>query len=315
MEAVKQFLEVTSIHGLTYVGLARRNVKVFWILVVLSGFTVAGFLIYHSMRIWNTSPIKTTIETRPISEITLPILTVCPPRKRFTNLNYDLLLHGNKTLDEDKRDELVSFALEMLEEYYFKEVMKNISKLANEMRYQNWYMGDEDIILPYYNSYSGLVYEIHTWAKNGLITTTYFEQNFDPKLVDEKIYWSVKVYVPENIRNKTDVTLHFNLTKMSVRDIASSSKDMMYVEGLGELAQDKNKDEMNYKPPAGDTFTYRYIVLNRKITKEDIKNTKQELMPGFSLSWYYSGLNVTSDVDINKFDNDLTNQFKRWHLV
>ena len=67
-----------------------------------------------------------------------------------------------------KRDELISFALEMLEDHYFKEVMKNISKLANEMRYQNWFMGDEDIILPYYNSYSGLVYEIHTWAKNGL---------------------------------------------------------------------------------------------------------------------------------------------------
>ena len=53
--------------------------------MVISGFITAAFLIKESFDSWSDSPIKTTFETFPISELTLPKLTVCPPKNTFTD--------------------------------------------------------------------------------------------------------------------------------------------------------------------------------------------------------------------------------------
>ena len=90
MEGVRTFLESSTIHGLTYVSTTRKYVRLFWIFVVIGGFVGASLLIKESFDSWSESPIKTTIETLPISEITFPKVTVCPPKNTFTDLNYDL---------------------------------------------------------------------------------------------------------------------------------------------------------------------------------------------------------------------------------
>ena len=88
MENVTAFLESSTIHGLTYISAANKKIlKLFWILVVTAGFIGAGALIYDSFQSWAESPVKTTIETHPISEITFPKVTVCPPKNTYTNLN------------------------------------------------------------------------------------------------------------------------------------------------------------------------------------------------------------------------------------
>ena len=69
MEGVRVFLESSTIHGLSYISTTSRLVKIFWILVVIGGFTGAGVLIYQSFQAWNESPVTTTIETLPITEI------------------------------------------------------------------------------------------------------------------------------------------------------------------------------------------------------------------------------------------------------
>ena len=76
MEELRIFLESSTIHGLTYISTTRKYVKLFWILVVIGGFTGAGMLICASFEAWNESPIKTTIETVSIKEITFPKVTV-----------------------------------------------------------------------------------------------------------------------------------------------------------------------------------------------------------------------------------------------
>ena len=86
MEVVRTFLESSTIHGVGYISSTRKNSRLFWIFVVILGFTGAGLLIRSSFTSWSESPIKTTIETLPISEITLPKVTVCPPKNTFTNL-------------------------------------------------------------------------------------------------------------------------------------------------------------------------------------------------------------------------------------
>ena len=88
---LKEFLESSTIHGLVYISTTKRLTRLFWILVVLSGFSFAGFLIFQSFQNWSESPIKTTVETRSIAGITFPKVLVCPPKGTFTDLNYDLM--------------------------------------------------------------------------------------------------------------------------------------------------------------------------------------------------------------------------------
>jgi len=79
MEHIKAFLDTSTIHGLSWISVSRKWSRLFWIMVVFGGFVGAGTLIYNSFHNWYQSPITTTIETLPISEITFPNVTVCPP--------------------------------------------------------------------------------------------------------------------------------------------------------------------------------------------------------------------------------------------
>ena len=42
MDNIKEFLESTTIHGLTYISTTRKLVRLFWVIVVISGFSGAG---------------------------------------------------------------------------------------------------------------------------------------------------------------------------------------------------------------------------------------------------------------------------------
>ena len=103
MDEVKDFLESTTIHGLTYISTTRTLVRVFWIIVVIFGFSTASFLIYQSFQAWEDSPVSTTIETLPISKLRFPKVTVCPPKDTYTDLNYDLMMLQKKELDSGSR--------------------------------------------------------------------------------------------------------------------------------------------------------------------------------------------------------------------
>ena len=127
-----------------------------------------------------------------ITEITFPKVTVCPPKNTYTDLNYDLMMTENMTLDNDTRNELinnanealcVSFAKYLISEYnntdssniphengketlydtFYKVVMRNLSKLEDDDRYYNWYHCYTEIGLPYYDTY-GLNYRVRTAA-------------------------------------------------------------------------------------------------------------------------------------------------------
>ena len=99
MENIKSFLESSTIHGLGHISTTRRCFRIFWILIVVCAFTGAGYFICQSFGAWAESPVKTAIETLPIEDMPYPKITVCPPKKTFTDLNYDLILIGNKTIE------------------------------------------------------------------------------------------------------------------------------------------------------------------------------------------------------------------------
>ena len=90
MEEIKEFLESSSINGLALISSTRRFSRLFWILVVLGGFTGAIYMILESIENWRKNPISTTFNTKPIAELTFPNVTVCPPKGLYLNLNNDI---------------------------------------------------------------------------------------------------------------------------------------------------------------------------------------------------------------------------------
>ena len=116
MHEIRTYLESTTVHGFAYISTTQKYVRLFWILTVITGFFGAGYLIKESFDGWEESPVKTTIETLPISEIKFPKVTVCPPKNTFTELNYDLMMTENMTLTDEMRDEMFRYALEVINE-------------------------------------------------------------------------------------------------------------------------------------------------------------------------------------------------------
>ena len=86
--------------------------------MVISGFTGAFTMICQSFNSWTDSPIKTIIETKPIT--TFPKVTVCPPKNTYTDLNYDLMMTENMTLDNDTIHELLNYTLEIIDEHLYE---------------------------------------------------------------------------------------------------------------------------------------------------------------------------------------------------
>ena len=65
---------------------------------------------------WADSPVTTTIETLPIADISLPLVTVCPPQNTFTNLNYDLTTLEQVTLSNATREQLTKYAVRLIQD-------------------------------------------------------------------------------------------------------------------------------------------------------------------------------------------------------
>ena len=136
MEHVKEFLDSSTIHGLSWISGTRRLTRLLWILVVIGGFSAAGYIIHTSFYNWGQSPITTTIETLPISELRLPNLTICP-KNSLLNLNYDVVQSDELKLDEDMREELYDFALDVVQDEFYDETTRNLSKVKDPDRYYN----------------------------------------------------------------------------------------------------------------------------------------------------------------------------------
>ena len=221
MEEAKTFLESSTIHGLIYISTGRKCARLFWFLVVIGGFTGAGYMIYQSFQDWNDSPVKTTIETLPISEITFPVVTVCPPKNTYTDLNYDLMMTENMTLDNDTRQELTIYATELLYDHLYEDLIENMQMLEDNDRYYNWYHGYTEIKTPASTS-RGLFYcTVDTAASSGTISTRYFGDKFDEDKVERNIQYSVHVNPPDYVKNNPNVTLHFEIEKLSLKDLST----------------------------------------------------------------------------------------------
>ena len=300
MEDIKCFLESSTIHGLTRISSSRKYVGLFWIIVVFSGFIVAGVLIYNSFKSWDESPFKTTIESMPITKITFPKVTVCPPKNTFTDLNYGLMMTKNMILDNNTRDQLTDYADELLYDQLYDIAMNNLSKLEVKDRYYNWYHGYTELELPYiYTYYRRIDYKLKTSATSGNISTKHFGENYNADKVETKLFYKVAVYPPNSVKNNSSLTLHTKVEKISLKYL-SSGEDRFQI-GSDFSVNFEGIRNNSYTPPVGKYYTDLSMSLTRDVIQADVRKQDLKLMPGFRITWHYSGMEVDPD---SKYSDD-----------
>ena len=288
MEHIITFLGTSTIHGLSYISSTRKWLRLFWIFVVLGGFSVAGYLIYTSFNNWKQSPISTTIETLPISQITFPNVTVCPPKNLFLNLNYDILQSENVKLDNNTREQLIEASLNAFQDHFYKEVMVNITKVEDPDRYYNLYHGNTAIQYPFYSGvFHQLMYNMVTNAASGNISTQYFDDKFDAEKVDANIYIIIYIKVPPKLVANNNSTLLLNIEKRTIKEANDQDRIAFDCDYYCSTKIYFDADSTHWIKNITPIPKSADIVLDRKVSQDDIRNMKLEMMPGFRFVWNF----------------------------
>ena len=183
MKTVKEFLESSTIHGLVYISTTSSFVRLLWVGIVITGFSGAAILIQQSFSSWAVSPVSTTIETLPITDLDLPNVTVCPPRNTFTSLNPDLVMARNIDLDQDKRKELVDSVPDSVYDSSRDAEYLNFlqyRKDSGQDKYRDWYMGISRIDFPRRDPTTGMYsLSLDTTKTSGYFKSPGFGEPFD----------------------------------------------------------------------------------------------------------------------------------------
>ena len=201
MEVVRDFLQSSTIHGLSHIAGNRRLVRLLWISVVITGFTGAAVLIHQSFSSWTNSPISTTIETLPISDLDFPNVTVCPPKNSFTSLNPDLIMARNVNFKQEKRKELSDFVLDALFDASHDVKYREFIDYRQD-HYLEWYTGISSTTnIPYEQYYSYInrkdkIYKVSTERHIGSFSTPYFRQPFSHNKFEATMHNELCIYIP-----------------------------------------------------------------------------------------------------------------------
>ena len=78
--------------------------------------------------------VSTSMETRPISAVRFPLVTVCPPRDTYTSLNLDLSRAGQDSsgLDNAEQEQFVSLAAQLIQDQEYIVVLQDHLSFAEE---------------------------------------------------------------------------------------------------------------------------------------------------------------------------------------
>ena len=213
--------------------------------------------------------------------MTLPNITVCPPKNTFTDLNYELKVTENMTLDNNTREELFNLAMDLLLDAHFLEVLKNQSVLQEEKKYFNWYHGYTEITRATH-SYGQLYFYLTTTATAGNISTPDFGKKFNSSKIDPSVRLYVRINCPKSFNNTFEnhsftIKLEFN----SIKSISKGHDRFSF--GMDNL-EDTNVTKKLTLP----TINAPEFKLDRKVTLSEVDKLEMTMMPGFRAIWSYS---------------------------
>ena len=117
------------------------------------------------------------------------------------------------------------------------------------------------------------------------------------------------VHPPDSVKNNPNITLHFDIEKISIRNISSGHEKYIYFDGRVDEHdyQDDVREIVNFTQPSA----LYYIRLSRKVTMEDVRSQTLDQMPGFRFSWYYTGMEEELQPEAKYEDTEETRAFVR----
>ena len=182
MEIVQDFLENSTIHGLSHISTSRHlAVKFLWACTVLASFTISIVLINNAVNSWKKSPVITFIETNNISDLEFPNVTVCPPTDTNTGLNNVLEASKKISLLPWMTDDLARDSVLLAQDEYHLDVVGKMIAHTDIKNIQKYYKGVTSFSLPKTNDNMVHSFLVLTTATEGLIRTAGFGEPFSPK--------------------------------------------------------------------------------------------------------------------------------------
>ena len=255
MEEARQFLESSTIHGLVYISSSRGVLRLIWLCVVIAGFSLAGLIIQQSFSSWADSPVSTTIETLPITELDFPNVIVCPPRNTFTTLNPDLVMVRNVTLDEEEKVELKKLVGDSIYRENYKARYLEFQNIRQQKLYVDWYRGVAKIEFPGTSVDGGnkvefSTYYIHTASLEGQYSSPYFGQTFDENSFEQTIKGGVQIYLhpSENLESKIVIDIEYDVEETSYTE---------YVQVITKYRDERSEEEFLDKTKMKAVREYR----------------------------------------------------------
>ena len=118
-------------------------------------------------------------------------------------------------------------------------------------KYYNWLRGYTEIGIPTYNPDNGISYTVNTSAISGHISSQHFGKKLQAKNVEAQNNFRVNVYPPPKIKNNTNATLHFEIEKVSMKNLQSGYDNMYITYNNYILDPDIHMATINYTPPTG----------------------------------------------------------------
>ena len=217
MELIKEFLQSSTIHGLAYIATTNHLKRLFWMTTVLVGFSVAAVMILQSFANWEANPVATTLESQPLSKLSFPKVTVCPPGDTFTTLNLDIEMMENKSLQEQGniKQTLKRHLPLAIFDSDFEENFSFLSKVTNVS--EGWYLGDISINFLRPSDHFDLTIEYRTSDISGEATSPDFQEPFDEDTFKLMIQFRITLDVPKNLSRNASINIKFQFeTEMGI---------------------------------------------------------------------------------------------------
>ena len=163
----------------------------------------------------------------------------------------------------------------------------------------NWYHG--------YNKYHIPTYNVDTCAPFGNIHTPSFGEYLDTETIETNLRYNIRIYIPDSVKkfkqkpygnndcrypdgydhNDRNIYLNIEVDKVTMRDILSGKDELRIGRDFIKPASRKFVKVYN-EADFHNSYTYIQIVLDRKVSLEDIRKLNLHMMPGFNVTWYYS---------------------------
>ena len=289
---VREFLESSSIHGLSYIASSNRCTRLFWTFVIFSGFSGAFYLINQAFNTWAETPISTTIEMLPIKNLKFPNVTVCPPKHTFTNLNYDVSRGASMTIEEETRNRWIEYTFQLIHDPIFNKFWDDMSIIEEEKRFHNWYHGYTQILPPHYEG-NQLVYAVVTENSRGKIST----RDFGKEMNKEKVIkdFLCAIYFFPAFEENENSSLEFKIKKQNFNISLNNIREESYDNFVWTDPENKNDNfaynqidaHINEASKNYSNFEDFYVKasLLRNISERELEKSQIQSMPGFEIKW------------------------------